>query len=376
MAGAHPGSPTVPTAPVVPARPTPSRRSILIRIGLLVVVIAFVIIVLLPRLVDYEAVGAVLASLTFGQLAALVVATSLGYIANAGPSRLLVAGLSWHRAVAADIAGRAVVSTIPGPTDVAVKFVLYRQWGIPSDMASAGIALAGFFELVSSLVLPLIATISVIASGRSVRSDVIRLTLIGLAVFVVASLLLVAINRSEAVARRFGKGLDWIARHVWPLFRKTPPAGLVEKVLDIRARSSIILSRAGIPGFGAAVVAKLAWFVVLEISLWVVGVSWDVLPPSSVLAAMAIVGIVAFVPITPGAVGVSEVAYVGLLSAVAGQGASGQITAAVLLFRIAQWLAPIPIGWIVLAVLRGSRVAELFRATARDEAHAAGTGGT
>jgi uncharacterized membrane protein YbhN (UPF0104 family) len=74
-------------------------------------------------------------------------------------------------------------------------------------------------------------------------------------------------------------------------------------------------------------------------------------------AGMTIVGIVALVPITPGAVGVSEVAYIGLLSSVAGPGSGEAITAAVLLFRVAQWLGPIPIGWILLLV-RGRQLSE------------------
>ena len=59
---------------------------------------------------------------------------------------------------------------------------------------------------------------------------------------------------------------------------------------------------------------------------------------------MAVVGIVALVPITPGAVGVTEVAYIGILTSIAGSGMSEQLTAAVMLFRIAEWSAPIPIG--------------------------------
>jgi uncharacterized membrane protein YbhN (UPF0104 family) len=67
---------------------------------------------------------------------------------------------------------------------------------------------------------------------------------------------------------------------------------------------------------------------------------------------MAVVGIVSLVPITPGAVGVAEVAYIGTLASVAGPGMTEQLTAAVTLFRIAQWLAPIPIGWVLLIVMR------------------------
>jgi uncharacterized membrane protein YbhN (UPF0104 family) len=79
-----------------------------------------------------------------------------------------------------------------------------------------------------------------------------------------------------------------------------------------------------------------------------------------VLAAMAVVGIVSLVPITPGAVGVAEVAYIGILSSVAGPGVTEQLTAAVMLFRIVQWLAPIPIGWVLLIVLRRGHWGELL----------------
>ena len=75
---------------------------------------------------------------------------------------------------------------------------------------------------------------------------------------------------------------------------------------------------------------------------------------------MAVVGIVALIPITPGAVGVTEVAYIGILTSIAGSGMSEQLTAAVMLFRIAQWLAPIPIGWVLLIVMRRGHWGELL----------------
>lgn len=147
---------------------------------------------------------------------------------------------------------------------------------------------------------------------------------------------------------------------MWKLFRKVPPTGIAQGVLDLRERSKDILTQHGLLAFMAAVAAKLAWFVVFEVSLWAVGITPDVLPPSAVLAAMAVVGIVALIPITPGAVGVSEVAYIGILTSVAGTGLTEQITAAVVLYRIAQWLAPIPIGWILFVWMRRGHVGDLL----------------
>ena len=131
-------------------------------------------------------------------------------------------------------------------------------------------------------------------------------------------------------------------------------------MLDLRERSKAMLTQHGLLGFVAAVGAKLAWFVVLEVALWCVGIGPDVLPPSAVLASMAVVGIVALVPITPGAVGITEVAYIGVLSSVAGPGMTEQLTAAMMLFRIAQWLVPIPIGWVLLIVMRRGHWGELL----------------
>ena len=340
-----------------PARP--SRRAVLARLLLLAGIMVLVFVVILPQVVDYGSVAAALATLSAPQLAGLVAATALAYVANAAPARVMVPQLSWAHAIAADLAGRAVVSTIPGPTDIATKFVLYRQWAIPADIATAGIVFNAFFETLSDLVLPLIATVGVLVAGHTARPTVIWLSVIGVVVLAVAMLVLVAIVRSESLAGRLGRTLDAIARRLWQLFRRPPPDGIVEGVMQVRARSQETLSRRGALGFGAAVLARFAWFLVLQLALWSVGVTSEVLPPSAVLTAMAAVALLALIPITPGGVGVSEVALIGLLSAVAGDNMTAQITAATVLFRAAQWFVPIPLGWIVLVVIRGSHWREL-----------------
>lgn len=340
--------------------PTLDRGAIVRRAIVLVGLLAFLFGFALPRLVDPDTVRAALAALTPGQLALLGASSIVAYIASAGPSRVLVPGLSWPHAVGSDLAARAVVSTVPGPTDFATRFVLYRQWSIPTDVASAGIALAAMFETFAYLLLPLIAAVALLVGGQPAPSEALLLALVGLVVLAVAAGLLVSIVRSESVARKLGGWLDSMARRIWKLFRKTPPAGIVLGVLDLRERSKVMLTQHGLAGFAAAVIARLTWFVVLEVALWCVGIGPDVLSPSAVLAAMAVVGIVSLVPITPGAVGVAEVAYIGVLSSVAGAEMTEQLTAAVMLFRIAQWLAPIPIGWVILIVLRRGQWGDLL----------------
>ena len=349
------GTPVTP-----PTEPTLSRRAIVRRALVLIGVLVLVFGIVLPRLVDYDAVRAALAALTPGQFALLCAASALAYCTGAGPYRVLVSGLSWARAIGSDLAARAVVSTVPGPTDIATRFVLYRQWSIPAPVASAGIVLAAMFETFSYLALPLIATAGVLIAGHWPWSRTLLLALGVFVVLVAAAVLLVAIVRSESFARKLGGWLDGIVQRIWKLLGKAPPTAIAEGLPELRERSKALLTTDGRLGFASAVVAKLAWFVVLSVALWCVGVGPDVLPPWDVLAAMTVVWIVSLVHITPGAVGVTEVAYIGLLSSAAGPGMTEQLTAAVMLFRIAQWLVPIPIGWVLLIVLRRGHWGELF----------------
>ncbi|HET7831034.1 MAG TPA: hypothetical protein VFL03_15880, partial [Candidatus Limnocylindrales bacterium] len=154
-----------------PAAPTtlgaePKRRQILARIAILVAIGVVVFGLILPRVVNVAEVNAVLATLTGAQLLTLAAAAALAYVASAAPAYLLVPGLSWPHAIGSDLAGRAVASLIPGPTDVATRFVLYRQWGIAADTATSGIVVAALFETLSALALPGIAAIGVLVAGN------------------------------------------------------------------------------------------------------------------------------------------------------------------------------------------------------------------
>ena len=347
--------------PIEPAQATPSRGAILKRALVVLAVVVVVFGIVLPRLIDFGAVRDALSALTAGQLAVLAAASVVAYVVNAGPYRVLVHGLTWPRAVGSDMAARAVVSTVPGPTDVATRFVLYRQWDIPVDVATAGIVFAALFETFSDPGPAAHRHHRRALSGGPTSERALPFALLSLLVLIAGALLLLTIVRSERLARTLGEWLDRIARRVWTLFRRTPPARIVERMLDLRVRAKAMLSRHGLLGFSAAIGAKLAWFVVLEVALWCVGIGPDVLPPSAVLASMAVVGIVALIPITPGAVGITEVAYIGVLSSVA-PGMTEELTAAILLYRIAQWLVPIPIGWLLLLVMRRDHWGDLFEA--------------
>jgi uncharacterized protein (TIRG00374 family) len=346
-AGTTAATPPDAATPAIPhARPT--ARQLVVPLALL----AIVFVVVLPRIVDYRAVIAALGSLEPADLALLAAATGLAYVVNALPYRILIGELSWRHAVGADLAGRAVASTIPGPTDIATRLLLYTQWRIELERASAGLVIGGLLETVSALVLPLIAVVVIVASGGQTEPAGRMLAAVGVLILALGTAAFAAIVRSESLARRIG---GWAARAVTWLFarlRRPAPTGVEDAVMDLRAELQAILHKDGAEAYGGAVLAKLAWFLVLEVSLRACGVGPDVISPATVLATMAVVSIVALVPITPGAIGVSEVAYVGLLTASIDPAYAASVAAAVLLYRVAQWLVPIPLGWALFIVMR------------------------
>ena len=85
---------------------------------------------------------------------------------------------------------------------------------------------------------------------------------------------------------------------------------------------------------------------------------------------MAAVTLVSLIPITPGAVGVAESPTSASSRPSPATGLTGEITAAIVIFRAAQWLAPIPLGWILLVIMRGEHWREIAQATGDPEAPA------
>ena len=112
--------------------------------------------------------------------------------------------------------------------------------------------------------------------------------------------------------------------------------------------------------FFAAFIGQAITYSMLTLSLRAVGVNSDLLDWSQILLVQGLAIILTLIPITPGSVGVSALIYIGFFNLLTDGQATDEIAAGVILYRLATWLLPIPIGWILTLRWQASSGQRLF----------------
>ena len=344
-----------PDAPVVAP---PSRRTAILRTGLVVGILVLVFGIILPRFVDYAEVLAAFRALTVEQVLLMTGAVLVAWLVSGWMFPILVGHLSIARGTESYLILSGIGASVPmGPWNMGVLWVVLRGWGVPIKAATSGIALYGIVNQLNRLATPLIALVALaIAPSTNSGYDVARfIALLSGLILLVAGGVLVAVVRSDRAA-------DWVARTgeriVQAVSARLGRSGEPQVAGAIRAfRDQLgeVVQRRGLAAMGVGTLGQLTWCGVLIIALRVVGVPDAVLTPTEILAVFALTSVITIIPIAPGGAGIPELLYIGGLTAIAGPSYEALITAGVMLFRLFQWFLPIPIAWILLKVVRRGR---------------------
>jgi uncharacterized protein (TIRG00374 family) len=161
------------------------------------------------------------------------------------------------------------------------------------------------------------------------------------------------ILRSEAYARRFGlaagRQMSWLRG----LVHKDPVEGWDLAVVKFRDRVIGLVRRRWVALTAATVVGHLSLFAVLLITLRAMGVSDDEVGWAQVLATFAFARLLTAIPLTPGGVGIIELALISGITAAGG--ADAPVVASVLIFRLLTYVVPIVFGAITYLYWRRNR---------------------
>ncbi len=186
------------------------------------------------------------------------------------------------------------------------------------------------------LALALLALQGELNAGRLVAA------LAGLGGLVLGSVLLALLLRSAETARRIGIAAGRVASAVLRLARRPPVHGWELATVKFRDRTVRLLRARWLWITVTTLVSHASLYLILLVALRAVGVSDDQVGWAEVLAVFSFARLLTAIPITPGGLGVVEVALITGLAAAGGPRA--EVAAGVLIFRALTFVLPIPIG--------------------------------
>jgi uncharacterized membrane protein YbhN (UPF0104 family) len=248
--------------------------------------------------------------------------------------------------ITADLAGNAVSNVVPGgdAAGIAVQFSMLETAGINSDTAAAGLAAASLLAVGGLLALPLF-TLPAVLGGAGVSRGLVHAALIGLGgfgLFVAGGVAVMATDRPLAV---FGRVVQWLSNRVPGRRGKTK--GLGARLLQQR---DLIMSTLGRNWQRAVLlIAGRLGFDYLCL-LGALRATGSTPRPSLVLLAYAVAGVITWIPLTPGGLGVVEASLSGLL-VLAGVH-PGSAFVATLAYRLAAYWLPLLAGAIAYSLYR------------------------
>jgi uncharacterized membrane protein YbhN (UPF0104 family) len=261
-----------------------------------------------------------------------------------------VRGMPARRGTLAWLGPTAVGSVVPGPSDVPFIFRMFRSWGQPSASAATAVAAASLFNIASKLILPAVAGIGVAVADiplDGVMNTIITAAIL-LAIFLVIAGVVLGSEKRTAAA---GHLLDRVWRPTCRLLRRRQPdRSLADRLVIQRTEAAALLRGTWHKSLAAITFVTFVRVALLVMSLRFVGVPESVLSWVAIFCVWAIVRGLTVIPLMPGGVGVSEVAYIGMLTAISGQQYVNEVTAGVLVYRILTWLLMIPAGGVAMGL--------------------------
>jgi hypothetical protein len=271
-------------------------------------------------------------------------------VAQAYLSAAFVPGLSVFHGGLAWLGSNAVASVIPGPSDIPLRYKMFRSWGQPIADAATASAGASVTNVGTKLVLPGFAAVG-IAIGHFDFGDV---TSIVISAGVISATLFIALAYFFGTPERTVVLGDRLER-LWARVRRRPasvPGNLGRGLVAQRRRTITLVRRAWkqiLIGSIAVTVIQAGLFVMC---IRAVGVPGSAVSTLALFCVFALVRGVTVIPTMPGDAGLSELAFVSLVTRVSGSATVNAVTAGVLVYRVLTWILLIPIGWAAIVVWR------------------------
>ncbi len=293
--------------------------------------------------------------ITAPMLVASVVLGLVNLATNWPPIVVALPGLKVREAAVTNTAGAALSNTVPegGAIATGLNYAMLRSWGFTLGDTTSEVLVTGTWSQLMKYTLLAIGLVAVVIEGWG-PAGVVWVAL-GLTVLVVlAVVLLTLILRSERFARRLGAWCDRVVGRVRRRVTRMPDPGLTEGLPLFRTEMVRLLRLCWGRLTVTMLISQLTVVLVLGLCVRMQGLDRATISWAVILVAWGLVTFASLLIPTPGGLGVAEVVLVGVLGLGLPESDQAAVLAAVLLYRIATFLVPIPIGLVTYLYWRKS----------------------
>ena len=288
----------------------------------------------------------------------LVVSVVLGVVnlaTNWPPIVVALPGLQVREAAVTNTAGAALSNTVPegGAVATGLNYAMLRSWGFTLGDTTSEVLVTGTWSQMTKYILLALGLVAVVLQGWGPPG--LDWVALGLVVLVaVAIVLLTLILRRESFAARLGAWCDRVIARVRRRVPRIPDPGLDKGLPLFRTQMVRLLRLCWGRLTTTMLISQLMVVLVLGVCVRMQGLDQSTISWAVILVAWGLVTFASLLIPTPGGIGVAEIVLVGVLGH--GLPASDQsaVLAAVLLYRIATFLVPIPIGLVTYLYWRQS----------------------
>jgi len=293
--------------------------------------------------------------ITAAQVAVICVLGVVNLATNWPPLVVALPGLRIREAAVTNTASAALSNTVPegGAVATGLNYAMLRSWGFSLSDITSEVIVTGTWSQFTKYILLAIALVVVVLQGWAPSGT--GWVALGLAALVIVAIwLLGMILRSEAFAVRLGRWVDGLIAHVTRVFHKIGPSHLATTLPRSRSSMVRLLRVCWHKLTVAEVVSQLTAAFVLGVACRMQGLGESTITWAVIVVAWGAVTLASLIIPTPGGLGVAEVVLVTLLGYGLPDSDHGAVVSAVLLYRLATFLLPIPIGLVTYLYWRRS----------------------
>src|SRR3954451_6061718 len=311
--------------------------------GVSVAVVVGVFWWFLPQFTDLSSVWHYIRDLAWGSLLLLAAVAAWNLCTYWFVMTATMPGLTLPQAAVVTESSTAVSNTLPagGAIGIAMSFAMYTSWGFSKSRSTVSLTVSGIWNNFAKLVMPVLALALLAFSGHPSSGRVIA-GIVGVAALAGSLLVFTLMLRSADYADRLGEAMGRGVSRVLRLLHRPPATGWGLALRTFRHRTIGIVRARWLRITVATLVSHLSLFALLLVCLHAVGLSNSDLSWAEAFAVFSFARLVTAIPITPGGVGIVEVALITGMSAAGG--ARAQVAAGVLVFRALSFVLPIPVG--------------------------------